>query len=64
MPLVDKAFPDLQAFQEQARLRGDRFTDLEGVVGPGFDYEDVLNSLMAKCQCRRATGDPSAKYDD
>ena len=64
MPLVDKAFPDLQAFQQQARLRGDRFTDLEGVVGPGFDYEDVLNSLMAKCQCRRATGGPSAKYDD
>jgi hypothetical protein len=54
----------LQAFQQQARLRGDRFTDLEGVVAPGFDNEDVFNSLLAKRQCRRATGDPAAKDDD
>ena len=48
MPLVDKALPDLQAFQEQARLRGNRFTDLEGIVAAGFDNEDVLNSLWQK----------------
>jgi hypothetical protein len=64
MPLVDKALPDLQAFQQQARLRGDRFTDLEGGVAPGFDNEDVLNPLLAKRQRRRASGDPAAKDDD
>jgi hypothetical protein len=54
----------LQAFQQQARLRGDRFTDLEGIVAAGFDNEDVFNSLLAKRQRRRATGDPAAKDDD
>ena len=64
MPLLDKALPDLQAFQQQARLRGDRLTDLEGVVAAGFDNEDVFNSPLAKRQCRGATGDPAAKDDD
>ncbi len=63
MPLVDKVVPDLQAFQEQARVRGDRLANLESVVGPGFDDQDAVDAPLAKRQRRGATGNAAAKYD-
>ena len=49
MPFVQKAFPNPQTFQEQTALWGDAFTNPKSVIGPGFDDQNVVNSLMAKC---------------
>src|ERR1700758_2059258 len=62
--LVEKVLPDLQILQKQSRFRGDAFADLEGVVGTGFDNQDIANSPLAKRQCGCTAGNAAAEYHD
>ena len=64
VPLVEKVLPNLQILQKQSCFGWDAFANLEGVVSARFDNQDIVNSPPAKRQCRCATGNPAAEYDN